>query len=345
MKEKSSANMRQQRLRQRRIKRIKTTVMATIGMWMMVSMVVCVALVVQLFRLNNRIDELEANMISVHQLPGGIQSYQGAAGDSGRRPQSMVGSSNEEEPQDNGTRPETDAAVGADETESDGMLEDNLPKEGVRQKVYLTFDDGPSENTARILDILEEKGVKATFFVTGSEDELAKEMYQQIVERGHTMGIHSYSHQYSVIYDSLEAYADDFNQLRTYLTEVTGVEPSIARFPGGSSNQVSNLDMREFIRFLNQEGVNYYDWNVASGDATSQAYTPDELVENVIQDVKKYDTSIVLMHDSSTKGATVEALGPMIDQLLAMDMELLPIDGNTKLIQHISADSVDNVSE
>lgn len=344
MKEKSSASMKQQRLRQKRIKRIKTTVLAGIGTWMMVSMVVCVALVVQLFHLSNRIDELEANIISAQQLSGGTQSYQGAAGDSGRRPQSMDGSSNKEESQVNGILPETDTA-GADETESAGELEENLPKEGVRQKVYLTFDDGPSENTARILDILEEKGVKATFFVTGREDELAREMYQQIVEEGHTMGIHSYTHQYSVIYDSLEAYADDFNQLRTYLTEVTGVEPSIARFPGGSSNQVSNLDMREFIRFLNQEGVNYYDWNVASGDATSQAYTPDELVENVIRDVKKYDTSIVLMHDSATKGTTVEALGPMIDQLLEMDMELLPIDENTKLIQHISADSVDNVSE
>lgn len=345
MKEKSSASMREQRLRRERIKRIKTTVLAAIVSWMMVSMVVCVVLLVQVFRLNHRIDELEENIISVHQFSGGTQSYQGAAGDSGRQPQSFDGSSNEETAQDGGIQPKTAAVTETNTTESVGMYEDNLAEKGVRQKVYLTFDDGPSENTARILDILKEKDVKATFFVTGREDELAKEMYQRIVEEGHTLGIHSYSHQYSVIYDSLESYAADFNQLRTYLTEVTGVVPSIARFPGGSSNQVSNLDMREFIRFLNQEGVTYYDWNVSSGDATSQAYTPDELVENVIRDVKKYDTSIVLMHDASTKGTTVEALSPMIDQLLAMDLELLPINGNTKLVQHISADSVDNVSE
>ena len=79
---------------------------------------------------------------------------------------------------------------------------------------------------------------------------------------------------------------------------------------------------------------------MASGDATSQAYTADELVQNVMTDVVKYDTSIVLMHDAATKGTTVEALGPMIDQLQAMGVELLPIDENTKPIQQIKADSV-----
>ena len=129
--------------------------------------------------------------------------------------------------------------------------------------------------------------------------------------------------------------------MQSYLAEVTGITPEIMRFPGGSRNQVSNTDMTEFIRFLNGKGITYYDWNVASGDATSQAYTPDELVENVMGDVVRFETSIVLMHDASNKSSTVEALGPMIDKLQEMGAELLPIDENTTLIQQIPADSVE----
>jgi peptidoglycan/xylan/chitin deacetylase (PgdA/CDA1 family) len=182
--------------------------------------------------------------------------------------------------------------------------------------------------------------VKATFFVVGNENEQAKGLYQRIVEEGHTIGMHSYSHKYSVIYESLAAFQDDLRQLRNYIHEITGVETNIMRFPGGSSNQVSNTDTDEFIRFLKKEGINYYDWNVISGDASSQTFLPAELVSNVVRDVKQFDTSIVLMHDASTKSATVEALPTMIDQLTAMNMELLPINSDTKLIQHIPVDSI-----
>ena len=116
--------------------------------------------------------------------------------------------------------------------------------------------------------------------------------------------------------------------------------PEILRFPGGSSNQVSNTDMTEFIRFLKEKGITYYDWNVASGDATSQAYTPDELVQNVMNDVGRYETSIVLMHDASNKSGTVEALPVMIDKLQELGAELLPIDEKTTPIQQIPAESV-----
>ena len=109
------------------------------------------------------------------------------------------------------------------------------------------------------------------------------------------------------------------------------------RFPGGSSNSVSNIDIQECIRFLQEEGVTYYDWNVISGDATSQVYTVDELIRNVVQDVAKNDTSIVLMHDAETKGTTVEAHGPLIDQLQEMGCELLSIARKTKEIKHIIA--------
>ena len=87
--------------------------------------------------------------------------------------------------------------------------------------------------------------------------------------------------------------------------------------------------------------MTYFDWNVSSGDATSQAYTADELVDNVMSDVVKYKTSVVLRHDSNTKGTTVDALGPMIEALQGMGVQILPIDANTTLVQHVTAQSVE----
>lgn len=210
------------------------------------------------------------------------------------------------------------------------------------QEVYLTFDDGPSDNTDAILDILAEHKVKATFFVTGKEDEHSKEMYKRIVAEGHTLALHSYSHKYSTIYKSLDAYKKDLTKLSDLLYNVTGVRPKYVRFPGGSSNQVSNIDMKEIIGYLNEEGYTYYDWNVVSGDATSRSYTTDDLVTNIMEGVKQYQTSIVLMHDATNKISTVNALEKVIDKLQNQKVKILPIDEKTKIIQHIKADSVND---
>lgn len=333
MEDKTSSGLREQRLHRRRINRMKTTIVMTLALWVLLSMILIVVLLIKLFSLEHKVDKIAESMISVEQITEG----EGTKGASLPEEEQSLDASvpQEDTAQTDGTDDVADAVNVQNQADTE-----NQRVEGQAQKVYLTFDDGPSENTAKILDILKEKNVKATFFVIGKEDEESKALYQRIVAEGHTLGMHSFSHKYSVIYESLDAFEEDVNHLRSYLAEITGIEPDIMRFPGGSSNQVSNTDMTEFIRYLKEEGITYYDWNVASGDATSQAYTADELVQNVMADVGKYDTSIVLMHDAATKGTTVDALGPMIDQLQAMGVELLPIDENTKPIQHISADSV-----
>ncbi|PXV93540.1 peptidoglycan/xylan/chitin deacetylase (PgdA/CDA1 family) [Lachnotalea glycerini] len=208
--------------------------------------------------------------------------------------------------------------------------------------VYLTFDDGPSENTSSILDILKEHNVKATFFVTGKETDEAKALYKRIVDEGHTLGMHSYSHQYSEIYNSVESFANDERKLRDLLYEVTGVIPTLYRFPGGSSNLVSNIDMTEFIKYLKSEGITYFDWNVASGDAASQNVDVDTLVNNVLNDVGLYHTSVVLMHDTTEKTTSVEALGKIIESIQALGIEMRPLDENVPPVQHIKAESVNN---
>jgi len=202
-------------------------------------------------------------------------------------------------------------------------------------KVYLTFDDGPSKNTEKILDILDEYGVKATFFVVGKEGEENAERLRMIYERGHTIGMHSYSHDYSEIYESEEAFRADFLKSKQFIFDATGVETIHYRFPGGSSNALSDLSMQVFIDFLKEQGMEYYDWNVSSGDGASILVPAEVILENCTAKLSRYDTSIVLMHDSAAKSTTVEALPQIIETILAMeDTVILPITENTQPVHH-----------
>ena len=330
MEGKNQSSLKEQQERRKRINRIKRGLISFIGIWMLLCMFLCVVL---LFKVNS----LEKQ---ISQLVSDATVSKSAAETMSENTSDKSGVFSYDSTESIGGEKDTEQVIAnvSNAVESDS---ENFAEENDQLKVYLTFDDGPSDNTAAILDTLAKYNVKATFFVVGKTDDQSKEMYQRIVNEGHTLGMHSYSHKYSVVYDSLDAFETDFNQLQSYLYDITGQECRLYRFPGGSSNQVSNTDMSEFIRFLNEEGVTYFDWNVSSGDATSQAYTADELLNNVLTDVPKYKTSVVLMHDSNTKSTTVEALGPMIEALQGMGAQILPIDENTTLVQHIKADSVE----
>ena len=129
--------------------------------------------------------------------------------------------------------------------------------------------------------------------------------------------------------------------LKNFLKQTTGVDSLYYRFPGGSSNLISNVPMDYFIHYLNTQGIIYYDWNVSAGDGASTAYTSEEIVENVTDDVVKYKTSVVLLHDGTDKSATVEALGPLIEALEGMGAQILPIDEDTQVIQYVKADTVE----
>lgn len=203
-------------------------------------------------------------------------------------------------------------------------------------KVYLTFDDGPSIYTEDILDILDSYDIKATFFVVGKETDSAKEALQEIVARGHTLGMHSYSHKYSEVYHSVEDFAGDFTKLQDYLYEVTGVKSTVYRFPGGSSNTVSKLDMWDFADYLEGQGVRFFDWNISSGDGGKELLPVETLVSNSTADIEKHETSVILLHDSANKRTTVEALPIIIENILAMeDTVILPITDDTEPVQHI----------
>ena len=206
-----------------------------------------------------------------------------------------------------------------------------------KTNVYLTFDDGPSDNTDSILDTLSRYNVKATFFLVAKEDQASKDKIKRIANEGHSIGVHSYSHKYSEIYSSIDAFKNDVSSMVNYLEPIIGYKPKLYRFPGGSSNKVTNVDIQDCISYINSQGMKYYDWNVSSGDAVSNAYTADELVENVMKDVLKYKTSVVLLHDANAKGTTAEALPRLIETLQAANVNILPITDSTPLVQHVEA--------
>lgn len=229
---------------------------------------------------------------------------------------------------------EVDMFTGKAETAEDTVKDED----GIR-KVYLTFDDGPSSNTGRILDILADYDVKATFFVVGKEKEEYRPLYKRIVDEGHTLAMHSYSHKYDEIYQSLESYSADLRKLQEFLYDVTGVWCRYCRFPGGSSNTVSRVDMHELIAYLDDQDMSYFDWNISSGDAASTYISSADILRNCTVNLEKYDEAIILMHDASDKNSTVEALPKLIETIQSMeDTKIVPITDDTEPIHHISND-------
>ncbi len=207
--------------------------------------------------------------------------------------------------------------------------------EGTRY-VYLTFDDGPSSNTDEILDILDEYGVKATFFVCGKPDARYSDAYKRIVDDGHTLGMHSYSHKYSEIYSSVESFKEDTDNIRIFLYNTTGVWSNYYRFPGGSSNDVSKGNIYDLIDYLDSTNITFYDWNVSAGDDRSGS-TKESIYSNVVDNIPRFQHSVVLMHDAADKHSTVEALPEIIEAIQSMDNTVIvPITDDTVPVQHIN---------
>ena len=204
-----------------------------------------------------------------------------------------------------------------------------------KKKVYLTFDDGPSNMTAQILDILSQYNVKATFFVTGKEDEASKILYRRIVDEGHTIALHSYSHRYSEIYESEESFWEDINKLQNLLEETVGFRPTIMRFPGGSSNNASVVAMEDLIQTAKEQNFTFFDWNISALDAASKRVKAEEIVKNCTNDLNDYSRAMILMHDANTKDTTVEALPQIIEKILEQENTvILPITEYTEPIHH-----------
>jgi peptidoglycan/xylan/chitin deacetylase (PgdA/CDA1 family) len=210
----------------------------------------------------------------------------------------------------------------------------NTPVKTVNKEktVYLTFDDGPSDRTPEVLDILKSEGVKATFFVIGKEAAKRKDLLNRIVREGHTLGIHTYTHDYNQIYSSVDAYLDDFAETYDLIVDTTGIRPTMFRFPGGSVNAYNKDVRQELIAEMNRRGFVHYDWNCSSGDGGNSIKSASQEVNNVITTLSTNGETIVLMHDAQAKKLTVAALDDIIKGIRNKGYNMESLSNNVEVI-------------
>ena len=198
--------------------------------------------------------------------------------------------------------------------------------------IYLTFDDGPGPYTMELLDVLDRYGAKATFFVTDSGYDTAM---REIVNRGHSIGIHTVSHNYREIYSSPEAYFADLLKMQDIIYENTGVRTTLMRFPGGSSNEVSRQSCEGIMTILGEAvqnaGFQYFDWNVDSKDAGG-ARKAQEVFQNVVDGVSQARVSIVLQHDIHSY--SVEAVEDILSWGTENGYAFLPLEATSPGFHH-----------
>ncbi|MBU3190439.1 polysaccharide deacetylase [Clostridium bowmanii] len=211
----------------------------------------------------------------------------------------------------------------------------NKPIKVSEKEVYLTFDDGPSENTSKVLKILKDNDVHATFFVNGHTG--YKKVYKQIVNQGNVIGNHTYSHDYKTEYSSIIAYNQEVDKLNCFLEGIGIPRPILMRFPGGSNNTISNnYGGKDIMNKLTKEqvrkGYQYIDWNVYSGDSDKVTENKNVIIENVMRESKGMKSIVILFHDSKPKTTTVEALPIIIQNLKQLGYVFKTLSINSPVI-------------
>ncbi len=212
---------------------------------------------------------------------------------------------------------------------------------------YLTFDDGPSTVTGQILDILKANQIKASFFVIGQNIKGKEAALKRAVAEGHTVGGHTNTHNYKLLYKDINAFFNDLETGNRLITQATGIEPTVFRFPGGSTNTVSktyqdpkvynqtNTVMKAIIAETKKRDYYFIDWNVSTGDASSTPYTAKTALDNVKRQVKGQKEVVILMHDSPAKIETVKALPEIIKFLQSQGYSFAPLHKNSTSVSAI----------
>lgn len=185
----------------------------------------------------------------------------------------------------------------------------------LRPTVYLTFDDGPSANTKEVLDLLREQSVRATFFVIGNTQEKERPLYSRIVEEGHAIGIHTYSHNESQVYSSFSAFMEDFHKIEAWIYETSGQKPKICRIPGGTNTLLCPKSLKtQILTAFKNEGYACFDWDIDPLDSGAHALPADKLAAAVISEAKTRakEDLVILMHDDSLRTTLPQALATII---------------------------------
>lgn len=213
-----------------------------------------------------------------------------------------------------------------------------LPSPG-KKIAYLTFDDGPSEYTPQLLKILKENNVKATFFITfmGKDTPEKRSWIKLEADDGHALGVHSWTHNYSIVYANEDSFVQDFNTMNDIIISATGVQPKVCRFPGGIGNSVfikaskGKIKMSKLVADVNTMGFKAFDWNAGGEDARTPYPTKDQLVQDVLKDSKNRDNVVILLHDIHK--FTVEAVPDIIKQLKSQGYTFDKLTPESKTVQ------------
>ena len=242
--------------RSARVRRIKRVIIALIVIAILFPSVLCIILFAKLNKLEKQITELSYAKERVNVITESTKLYEPKKSnplptgtDSETISIEKIEKENTESIEvvdETATEPEIDTLYSLDEASESPDEKTNAPTENEEialKRVYLTFDDGPSSNTSKILDILKEKNVKATFFVVGRLSDTTTPMYKRIVDEGHSIGMHSYTHKYDEIYKDTDSFIYDVEKIQLLIYEQTGIMSKLYRFPGGSSNTVSRTDI------------------------------------------------------------------------------------------------------
>lgn len=234
----------------------------------------------------------------------------------------LKGEISSENSKESESKPESSETVPIPEIES-------APQSG--KIAYLTFDDGPTPKTPEVLKVLKEKGVTATFFAVFHSN--SDQYYQQIVDSGCQLAVHAYEHNYKKLYAVPESFFSDFYKMQAYLQKFTGAPITDFRFPGGSSQTVTDKKMFcKIILETQKHGLRYFDWNVSAGDATNAKIDTDYVYNNIIPAAFKYNYPVILMHERSPY--TREALPKIIDALKQKGYQFGQIKDLAVPVQH-----------
>ena len=197
------------------------------------------------------------------------------------------------------------------------------------KSVYLTFNNAPSAQTDKLLDVLEQQGVKATFFIYCNEntDAYLKESIKKIHDKGHTVGVLTNTYDYQTIYASVENYLADFAKVFDLITEATGEKPTVFRFAGGSVNGYNQATIKDIVKEMERRGFTYHDWSLDSGDSNQWA-TGQQIYDTTVNGILNSGKSVVLMDNNSS--ATLEQLPAIIQKAKENGYEFKAMDATTK---------------
>ena len=194
---------------------------------------------------------------------------------------------------------------------------DNIYKSDTK-RVFLTFDDGPSPVTPKILDILKQENIKATFFVLGSNVDARQDIIKRMYDEGHYIANHGYSHIYSQIYASPQAVLDEYNACNDKVKNAIGVpeyNSHLFRFPGGLAGGKYAEIKQQARELLSQNNILNVDWNALTGDAETNNLSVDFELSRLSQTICNKNSVVILMHDAVAKSVTADALPQIISSL------------------------------